>query len=114
MGGGGAHGGDGGYGGGGGGGWPLVGISALVSSSGHPAVRIPVFYCHLLQHVAGVAILIRRGIRIAVLCMAIHFNTSSIFFSPYFVVLSVATFSSFDCSDEDHSVWRKKITSYIW
>ena len=34
MGGGGAHGGDGGYGGGGGGG-PLVGISALVSSSGH-------------------------------------------------------------------------------
>ena len=68
MGGGGAHGGDGGYGGGGGGsGGPLVGISALVSSSGHPAVRIPVFYCHLLQHVAGVAILIRRGIRIALL-----------------------------------------------
>ena len=64
MGGGGAHGGDSGHGGGGGGG-PLVGISALVSSSGHPAVRIPVFYCHLLQHVAGVAILIRRGIRIA-------------------------------------------------
>ena len=72
MGGGGAHGGDGGYGGGGGGGvgvggGPLVGISALVSSSGHPAVQIPVFYCHLLQHVAGVAILIRRGIRIALL-----------------------------------------------
>ena len=66
MGGGGAHGGDSGHGGGGGGG-PLVGISALVSSSGHPAVRIPVFYCHLLQHVAGVAILIRRGIRIALL-----------------------------------------------
>ena len=64
MDGGGAHGGDSGHGGGGG---PLVGISALVSSSGHPAVRIPVFYCHLLQHVAGVAILIRRGIRIALL-----------------------------------------------
>ena len=63
----GAHGGDSGHGGGGGGGGPLVGISALVSSSGHPAVRIPVFYCHLLQHVAGVAILIRRGIRIALL-----------------------------------------------
>ena len=68
MGGGGAHGGDSRHGvGGGGGGGPLVGISALVSSSGHPAVRIPVFYCHLLQHVAGVAILIRRGIRIALL-----------------------------------------------
>ena len=70
MGGGGAHGGDSGHGGGSGGGGgdgPLVGISALVSSSGHPAVRIPVFYCHLLQHVAGVAILIRRGIRIALL-----------------------------------------------
>ena len=69
MGGGGTHVGDSvhGGGGGGGGGGPLVGISALVSSSGHPAVRIPVFYCHLLQHVAGVAILIRRGIRIALL-----------------------------------------------
>ena len=92
MGGGGAHGGDGGYGGGGGGvgGGPLVGISALVSSSGHPAVRIPVFYCHLLQHVAGVAILIRRGIRIALLNLNFAWQYLLILLQSFFPLISLS------------------------
>ena len=94
MGGGGAHGGDGGYGGGGGvgggGGGPLVGISALVSSSGHPAVRIPVFYCHLLQHVAGVAILIRRGIRIALLNLNFAWQYLLILLQSSFPLISLS------------------------
>ena len=90
MGGGGAHGGDGGYGDGGGGGGPLVGISGLVSSSGHPAVRIPVFYCHLLQHVAGVAILIRRGIRIALLNLNFAWQYLLILLQSSFPLISLS------------------------